>query len=60
VADLQDIEFCLDLRNLVFELLLPFGKGVVLRTKPVLVDHPRLIQVVELVDLGEELLALPF
>ena len=59
-CDAENVDLCLDGRNLVVELLFPFGEGPVLRPEPGLVDHPRLVEVIELVGLGLKLPGFPF
>jgi len=60
VADLHHVELGLRSRDLLIELPEAVGPGVILRTESVLVDHPGLVEIVELVDLAAELLALRF
>ena len=59
-GDLEDIELRLRFRDLLVEGLCPRCKRVVLGAKSLLVNHPGLVEVVELVDLLGELATLAF
>ncbi len=58
--DTQDVDLCLDGWNLIVELLFPFREGPVLRPEAVLVDHPGLVEVIELVGFTLEFPGFPF
>ncbi len=58
MGDFEDIEFRLDLGNLIFELALPCCNGMILGTKPYLVHSPCLVELVELIHVGSQLLLL--
>jgi hypothetical protein len=58
VGDLEDIDFSLELRDLVVELVAALGQRSVLCPETCFVDHSRLVEVVELVDLDSDLLSI--
>jgi hypothetical protein len=60
VGDTQDVDLGLDFRDLVIELGPALGKGTVLLPEALFVDHPGLVEVIELVGLGFELPGFPF
>jgi len=60
LADLHHIKLGLSGRDFIVKLTESVSPGVVLHAKPVLVDHPRLVEVMEFINLTGKLLALGF
>ncbi|OIQ88058.1 hypothetical protein GALL_300650 [mine drainage metagenome] len=60
MRDFENIDARLGLGYFLVKLSLPFGERMILGTKPLLVDHPRLVEVIELVRLGDDLFAFCF
>jgi len=51
LRDLEDVDLGLQFGDLVVELVTAFGERSVFRAESRLVDHSRLVKVIELVDL---------
>src|SRR6202162_2159345 len=60
LADLHDVEFGLNRRNLVVELPESIGPRMILCAESVFVDHSRLIKIVKFFDFGIEFFAFGF
>ncbi len=60
IGDSHNIDLGLDRRDLVIELRATLGERFVLLAESGFVDHPRLIEVVEFVDLFGEFLGISF
>ena len=60
VRNFEDVDLSLGCRDLVGELIPTFGERFVFRAESGFVDHPGLVEVVELVDLLADLDLLPF